>query len=114
MEIEDRVATIYARDAIDLESLANELVDTVHLELIRPKEFGGKQVEWLTFEEPTGSDVEKMSKVQPHKAVETSFEILGGCTGLAPKEVKQLGSRDLTRLGQVLRHFLPESPLGAS
>lgn len=114
MEFKDSKAYVAKTEDVDLDALQAEMVDRVELELIRPIEAGGETVETLLFEEPTGKHVEMMSRAGSAKAAsETSFRILGECTGLGPEEVKGLRSRDLTRLGQVLRYFLPDSPGGA-
>lgn len=114
MEIENGKATIAKHEEVDLDALTAELVDVVELELLRPIEAGGETRESLVFEEPTGKHVEMMSKAGSAKAAsETSFRVLGECVGLGPEEVKTLRSRDLTRLGAVLRYFLPDSPSGA-
>lgn len=114
MKIDGNVARIGKRDAVDLEALNEALVDEVELELIAPREFGGEKRDKLIFTEPSGFHVEMVSKATSGKAqVEASFRILGECSGLAPDEVKQLGSRDLARLGQVLGYFLPDARGGA-
>lgn len=113
MEIKNGTAVIAKAEEIDLEALRAEMVDVVELELIRPITVGGDLLEVLTFEEPTGKHVEMMSKAGSAKAAaEMSFRVLGECVGLAPEEVKNLRSRDLTRLGTVLKYFLPDSQAG--
>lgn len=107
-------ARIARTDDIDVGDLKAAMVDVVVIELIRPIKAGGEEITELTFEEPTGKHVEMMSKVGSAKAAaETSFRVLGECVGLGPEEVKTLRSRDLTRLGQVLQYFLPDSRAGA-
>ncbi|MCS4503899.1 phage tail assembly protein [Arhodomonas aquaeolei] len=113
MEINGKTAVVARNEDIDLEQLQASMVDVVELELIRPIETGGEERTTLTFEEPTGKHVEMMSKAGSAKAAaEMSFRVLGECVGLAPEEVKNLRSRDLTRLGQVLKYFLPDSQPG--
>lgn len=113
MEIKNGVAIIQKNESIDLTELNNAMVDSVELELIRPIEVGGDTRDRLTFEEPTGRQVEAMTKAGSAKAqTEVSFRILGECVGLSPDEVKSMRSRDLVRLGTVLKYFLPESQPG--
>ena len=113
MDTSNSTAIIAKTDDIDLEALRVAMVDVVELELLRPIEVGGVSVDRLTFQEPTGKHVEMMSKAGSTKAAtEMSFRVLGECVGLAPEEVKNLRSRDLTRLGTVLRYFLPDSQTG--
>lgn len=109
MQVDRGTARIARDEDVDSDELRSAMADVVVLELIRPKAFGGENRTELTFEEPTGHHIEMTSKAGSAKAqVEASFRVLGECTGLAPDEVKQLGSRDLTRLGQVLGYFLPD------
>lgn len=113
MDIKNNTATIAKDEPVDLDELGKHLVDQVEIALIRPIEVGGDTREVLTFEEPTGRQVEAMSKAGSVKAqAEVSFRILGECVGLSPDEVKNLRSRDLVRLGTVLKYFLPDSPHG--
>lgn len=113
MECNNGTAVIAKHEEIDLDALRAAMVDVVDLELIRPITAGGNTIERLTFEEPTGKHVEMMSKAGTAKAAaEMSFRVLGECVGLSPDEVKTLRSRDLTRLGVVLKYFLPETQAG--
>ena len=114
MEFQNNTAHVAKNEDVDLEALQAQMVDVVELELIRPVSVGGEERTALTFEEPTGKHVEMMSKAGSAKAAsEMSFRVLGECVGMSPEEVKELRSRDLTRLGQVLKYFLPDSPGGA-
>src|SRR5699024_2714356 len=113
MECKNGTAHVAKADEIDLEALRAAMVDVVELELIRPIMVGGEERTHLVFEEPTGRHVEMMSKTGSAKAAaEMSFRVLGECVGLSPEETKELRSRDLTRLGAVLRYFLPDSQPG--
>lgn len=109
MQVDNGTARIARDEDVDIDALKAQMADVVVLALIRPREIGGTEVAELTFEEPTGYHMEMSSKAAtPTAQVEVSFKVLGECTGLAPDEVKKLGSRDLTRLGQVLAYFLPD------
>lgn len=114
MEIKENRAHVAKTDEIDLDEMREGLVDVVELELIRPiKNAGGEEVERVTFEEPTGKHVELMGQAGSQKAaMERSFRVLGECMGMSPDEVKNMKSRDLVRLGQVLKYFLPDSSVG--
>lgn len=113
MDIKGNVAIIAKNEPVDLDELEKHQVDQVEIELIRPIEVGGDIREHLIFEEPTGRQIEAMSKAGSAKAqTEVSFRILGECVELSPDEVKNLRSRDLVRLGTVLKYFLPDSPHG--
>ncbi len=113
LEVKDGTARIDKRTDIDAEELREALVDRVDLELLVPREFGGEKVERLMFEEPTGEHIEQVSRAGSAKAqVEVSFRVLGQCTGLGTDEVKKLGGRDLSRLGQILNYFLPDARPG--
>ncbi|MDT8428488.1 MAG: phage tail assembly protein [Pseudomonadales bacterium] len=113
MNIDDNgVATIAKNEEIDVKRLTDAMASVVTLELLIPLKTGGEERSELRFDEPTGAHVESMTKVQPHKSGEIAMRIIGECCGLGPDEMKQLRSRDVMRLSQVFRYFLPDSPSG--
>ena len=84
--------------------LIDQVVFPIHDTLLKPITVDGQKVEKVIVQEPTVLDIETSN--QEATELDKTKRILAQVMELKPDDIKQFGSRDFTRLSELVAAFL--------
>jgi len=84
--------------------LIDQVVFPIHDTLLRPITVDGQKIEKVTVLEPTVLDIETSN--QEATELDKTKRILAQVMELKPDDIKQFGSRDFSRLSELVAAFL--------
>ena len=84
--------------------LIDQVVFPIHNTLLKPITVDGQKVEKVIVQEPTVLDIETSN--QEATELDKTKRILAQVMELKPDDIKQFGSRDFTRLSELVAAFL--------
>ena len=92
------------RDKKTKNLLIDQVVFPIHDTLLKPITVDGQKVEKVIVQEPTVLDIETSN--QEATELDKTKRILAQVMELKPDDIKQFGSRDFTRLSELVAAFL--------